>query len=200
MDRGFFARDGRDVAPDLLNLVLVHRGRSGRIVEVEAYAGEEDPGSHGYGGKTTRTATMFGPPGHLYVYFTYGMHWCANVVCGPEGVCSAVLIRALAPLSGLEAMREARGRAARREIDLCSGPAKVCQALGLDGRHDGADLCHGNGPRLVDDGFAKPVEIGRSTRIGLTRGAERVWRWFVADDPNVSKGRPSGPDGVPAAR
>jgi DNA-3-methyladenine glycosylase len=115
-------------------------------------------------------------------------------------VCSAVLIRALAPLSGLEAMREARGRAARREIDLCSGPAKVCQALGLDGRHDGADLCHGNGPRLVDDGFAKPVEIGRSTRIGLTRGAERVWRWFVADDPNVSKGRPSGPDGVPAAR
>ena len=198
-DRAFFARDGRTVAPDLLDLVLVHGARSGRIVEVEAYAGPEDPGSHGFRGETPRTAAMFGPPGHLYVYFTYGMHWCANVVCGPEGTCSAVLIRALAPLSGLEEMRAARGPVARRDVDLCSGPAKTCQALGLDGGHDGVDLCEGEGPRVVDGGFGRPARIGRSTRIGLTQGVDRPWRWFVAGDPNVSKGRPSGPDGgVPA--
>jgi DNA-3-methyladenine glycosylase len=194
LDRAFFARDSRDVAPELLNLVLVHGGRSGRIVEVEAYAGEQDPGSHGFRGETPRTATMFGPPGHLYVYFTYGMHWCANVVCGPVGTCSAVLIRALAPLSGLEAMRAARGRAARSDVDLCSGPAKACQALGIDCAHDGADLCGGSGPDLVDDAMGTPAAIGRSTRIGLTRGSHHPWRWFVADDPNVSKGRPSGPE------
>lgn len=191
--RSFFARDGREVAPDLLHLVLVNGDRSGRIVEVEAYAGEQDPGSHGYRGRTPRTATMFGPPGHLYVYFTYGMHWCANVVCGPDGTCSAVLIRALAPLTGLDAMRAARGPAARRDVDLCSGPAKTCQALGLEGSHDGADLCSGDGPRVVDDGTGPPVEVGRSTRIGLTAGADRPWRWFVEGDPNVSHlTRPAG--------
>jgi len=194
-DRAFFARDSRMVAPDLLDLVLVHGERSGRIVEVEAYAGPDDPGSHGFRGETPRTAAMFGPPGHLYVYFTYGMHWCANVVCGPEGTCSAVLIRALAPLSGLEEMRAARGPVARRDVDLCSGPAKTCQALGLDGSHDGVDLCGGAGPRLVVGGFGRPARIGRSTRVGLTQGVDHPWRWFVAGDPNVSKGRPSGPDG-----
>jgi DNA-3-methyladenine glycosylase len=191
LDRAFFARDSRDVAPDLLNLVLRHGERSGRIVEVEAYAGSQDEGSHGYRGRTARTATMFGPPGHLYVYFTYGMHWCANVVCGPAGVCSAVLIRALAPLTGLDAMREARGPAARRDVDLCSGPAKTCQALGIEGGSDGADLCDGDGPHLVDDGVGRPAEITRTTRVGLTRGAEHPWRWFVTDEPHVSRGRPS---------
>jgi DNA-3-methyladenine glycosylase len=191
LDRAFFARDSRDVAPDMLNLVLMHGAKSGRIVEVEAYAGSEDAGSHGYRGRTARTATMFGPPGHLYVYFSYGMHWCANVVCGPAGVCSAVLIRALAPLTGLDAMRAARGPAARRDTDLCSGPAKTCQALGIDGDHDGTDLCERGGPVLVDDGIDAPTDIAHSTRIGLTRGAEHPWRWFVPDDPNVSRGRPS---------
>jgi DNA-3-methyladenine glycosylase len=179
------------VAPELLNLVLVNGGRSGRIVEVEAYAGPDDPGSHGYRGRTPRTATMFGPPGHLYVYFTYGMHWCANVVCGPVGTCSAVLIRALAPLTGLETMREARGPAVRGDRDLCSGPAKTCQAIGLNGAHDGADLCAEDGPHLVDDGFGPPPRIGRSARIGLTNGADRPWRWYVEGDPNVSRHRPS---------
>jgi DNA-3-methyladenine glycosylase len=183
------------VAPDLLNLVLMHGGRSGRIVEVEAYAGEEDPGSHGYRGETPRTATMFGPPGHLYVYFSYGMHWCANVVCGSDGTCSAVLVRALAPLTGLDAMRTARGPAARHDRDLCSGPAKTCQALGLDGSHDGADLCAADGPRLVDDGTGPPIVVGNSTRIGLTAGAEHRWRWFVEGDPNVSRGRFTRPEG-----
>jgi DNA-3-methyladenine glycosylase len=191
LDRAFFTRDSRDVAPELLNLVLRHGERSGRIVEVEAYAGSDDEGSHGYRGETARTATMFGPPGHLYVYFTYGVHWCANVVCGPEGVCSAVLIRALAPLTGLGAMRAARGPAARRDTDLCSGPAKTCQALGIDGDHDGDDLCDGPGPVLLDDGRATSTDIASSTRIGLTKGAEHPWRWFVPEDPNVSRGRPS---------
>ncbi|MEL7207116.1 MAG: DNA-3-methyladenine glycosylase [Actinomycetota bacterium] len=186
-DRGFFARDGREVAPELLGAVLEHQGRTGRIVEVEAYAGVEDPGSHGYRGPTPRTATMFGPPGHLYVYFTYGMHWCANVVCGPEGTCSAVLLRALAPLEGLEDMYAARGPAARRDRDLCSGPAKLCQALGLDGDNDGDDLCGADGPRVRELGARPDAEIVNTTRIGLTKGTDLPWRWFLAGDPNVSR-------------
>ena len=193
LPRSFYARDGRVVAPELLNKVLVHGGRAGRVVEVEAYAGEEDPGSHGYRGPTPRTMTIFGPPGHLYVYFTYGMHWCANVVCGRDGTCSAVLIRALHPLAGLDEMRVARGRAGRRVTDLCSGPAKTCQALGLDGAHDGADLSSTDGPHLLDDDTAPPADPGRSTRVGLTSGAEHPWRWYVDGDPHVSKGRPSAP-------
>ena len=141
LDRDFYARGALEVAPELLNKVLVAPdGRAGRIVEVEAYRGADDPGSHGFRGPTRRTAVMFGPAGHLYVYFTYGMHWCANAVAGADGVAAAVLLRALTPLQGLDAMYEARGRAARRDRDLCSGPAKLTQALGIDGALDGADL------------------------------------------------------------
>jgi DNA-3-methyladenine glycosylase len=179
------------VAPELLNKVLVHGDRAVRIVEVEAYAGGEDPGSHAFRGRTPRTAVMFGPGGHLYVYFTYGMHWCANAVCGPDGVASAVLLRAGAPLAGVAEMFAARP-AARRERDLCSGPAKLCQALGLDGSHDGDDLVAGGGAVLLDDGTPPPEQPGVSTRIGLSAGQEHPWRWFVVGDANVSGPRHLG--------
>ncbi len=189
--RSFLARDPREVAPGLLGKVLVHDTpdgrRSGRIVEVEAYCGPIDPGAHTYRGRTARNATMFGEAGLLYVYFTYGMHWCANVVCGDVGEGVAVLVRALAPLEGVEDMRAARGRAARRDRDLCSGPAKLAQALGLDGTHDGVDLL-GDGPvGLWDDGTPPPVEPVQATRVGLSAGAEHPWRWYVPDDPNISR-------------
>ena len=160
--------------------------RVGRIVEVEAYCGAADPGSHAYRGMTPRNRTMFGPPGGLYVYFTYGMHWCANVVCGDEGEGVAVLLRALAPVAGLEAMFAARPRA-RRERDLCSGPAKLCQAFGLDGSFDGADLVTADrGVWLADDGTPPPAHPHQTTRIGLSAGAEHPWRWCVPGDVNVS--------------
>ncbi len=187
LHRAFFARDSRVVAPELLNKVLVAGECSARIVEVEAYAGGEDPASHGYRGETPRTRVMFGPAGHLYVYFTYGMHWCANAVCGDVGESSAVLLRAAAPLTGLEWMRERRGPAARRERDLCSGPAKLCQAFGIDKAHDGADLVTDNSDvTIVDDGTPPPPDPGVSRRIGLSVGVEHEWRWYVPGDPNVS--------------
>jgi DNA-3-methyladenine glycosylase len=174
------------VAPWLLNKVLVCGERSGRIVEVEAYRGPKDPASHAYRGLTPRTAVMFGEPGRLYVYFTYGMHWCANVVCGPEGEAAAVLIRALAPMEGLEQMRQVRA-AARRDRDLCNGPAKLCQALGITGVDNGTDLLAPSaGVRLVDDGTPPPKRPGRGTRIGIRVATEQRWRWWVAGDPNVS--------------
>ena len=187
LDREFFRRDSRAVARSLLNKFLTRDRRGGRIVEVEAYAGEQDPGSHGYRGRTERTITMFGPPGFLYVYFIYGMHWCANVVCGEAGTCSAVLIRALAPTAGIDEMRAARP-GARGDRDLCSGPAKLCQALGIRGSDDGSDVVTGDrGIRIGDDGTPPPEVPGQSVRIGLSAGAEHPWRWFVPGDPNLSR-------------
>jgi DNA-3-methyladenine glycosylase len=181
------AGDPLEVAPQLLNTLLVHGDRVARIVEVEAYRGIEDPASHAYRGPTKRNAVMFGPPGRLYVYFTYGMHWCANVVCGPEGVAGAVLLRAAAPVAGLDAMWSAR-RAARTERDLCSGPAKLCQAMGLNRDHDGADLFVADrGVSLVTDGMSPPLRPGVGVRIGIRQAAEHPWRWWVPDDPNVSR-------------
>ena len=188
LGRNFYARSALEVAPDLLNRVLVAAdGRAGRIVEVEAYRGEDDPGSHGFRGPTKRNVTMFGPPGHLYVYFTYGMHWCANVVAETDGVAAAVLLRALTPLEGLEAMYAARGPAARTERDLCSGPAKLTQALGIDGALDGADLVSGDrGVTIVDDGQPPPTPAV-TTRIGLTRGAELPWRFHIEGTADISR-------------
>jgi DNA-3-methyladenine glycosylase len=187
LTREFYGRDSRVVAPELLNKVLRHGRRAGRIVEVEAYCGAEDPGAHSYRGMTARNRVMFGPAGGLYVYFTYGMHWCANAVCGDEGVGIAVLLRALAPVDGVDEMRAARP-AARRDRDLCSGPAKLCQALGIDGGFDGADLLTGDkGVVILDDGTPPPADPVQSTRIGLTNGAEHPWRWHVPGDPNVSR-------------
>ena len=188
LGRNFYARSALDVAPDLLHKVLVAAdGRAGRIVEVEAYRGEDDPGSHGFRGPTKRNATMFGPPGHLYVYFTYGMHWCANVVAETDGVAAAVLLRALTPLEGLEAMYAARGPAARTERDLCSGPAKLTQALGIDGALDGADLVSGDrGVTIVDDDQPPPTPAV-TTRIGLTSGAELPWRFYIEGTADISR-------------
>jgi DNA-3-methyladenine glycosylase len=184
-----------------LNKVLVHRDPSAgrlavRLVEVEAYAGADDPASHGYRGPTPRTMTMFGPAGHLYVYFTYGMHWCMNVVAGEEGVASAVLLRGGAPITGIETMRRRRVKA-RRDTDLCSGPARMTQALGISGAHDGTDLLRG-AITLVDDGTPPPDRPSVTNRVGLNagQGDTDAWRWFVAGEPNVSRGKPSGGGGA----
>jgi DNA-3-methyladenine glycosylase len=180
---GFYQRDAREVAPELLNKLLVVGSRSGRIVEVEAYAGSEDPGSHAHRGLTKRNAVMFGPPGHLYVYFTYGMHWCANAVCSPAGSATAVLLRALEPVSGLDEMRGLRSRGQKHPLadrDLCRGPARLCQALGIDGRANGVNLMTGDGGvRMVDDGTPPPATPVVTLRIGLTAGADLPWRFVV---------------------
>ena len=187
LDREFYRRDSREVAPDLLNKVVVAGERRGRILEVEAYCGGEDPAAHSYRGPTARNATMFGPPGHLYVYFTYGMHWCCNPVCGDDGVGVAVLLRALEPLDGLDAMRAARGGV--RDRDLCRGPARLCQALGITGGADGADLVTGDrGLTIVDDGTPPPSAPGVGPRIGITHAADSPWRWWVPGSPFVSRG------------
>ena len=187
LQRGFFARDSLEVAPELLNKLIAFGSCRGRLVEVEAYKGADDPGSHGYRGMTPRTEVMFGPAGRLYVYFTYGMHWCANVVCGAAGECSAVLIRAVAPLEGLSEMRKRRP-AARRDRDLCSGPAKFTSAFGIDGTHNGADLVTADaGIELLDDGTPPPADPGCSTRIGLSAGVELPWRWYVRGCADLSR-------------
>jgi DNA-3-methyladenine glycosylase len=188
LPRRFYRRDSREVAVELLNKLFVRGSRVARIVEVEAYRGANDPASHAFRGRTARNATMFGPPGHLYVYFTYGMHWCANAVCGDDGEGTAVLLRAAVPLDGLDDMRAARGPVARRDRDLCSGPAKLAQAFGLDRAFDGADLVTGDtGVVIVDDGTGPPARPGNSTRVGLRSGAEHPWRWFVEGSEHVSR-------------
>jgi DNA-3-methyladenine glycosylase len=186
LTRAFYRRDPLDLAPLLLHKILVHGECAGRIVEVEAYR-EDDEASHSYRGRTPRNGTMFGRPGLLYVYFSYGMHWCANVVCGEHGTGAAVLLRALEPIAGVDLMLERRP-AARNERDLCSGPGKLTRSFGLERAHDGCDLARGDGPYLLDDGTPPPARPGRSPRIGISRAAEKPWRFFVADSPFVSRG------------
>jgi DNA-3-methyladenine glycosylase len=194
LPRAFYDRDARDLAPLLLNKVLLRRaggpGRTrlaARIVEVEAYLGSDDAGSHAFRGRTPRTEVMFGPPGHLYVYFTYGMHWCANVVAGKQGDAAAVLLRAAAPLTGLPAMRAARVKA-RSDRELCAGPARLCQSFAITGAENGADLV--GGPLvIVDDGVPPPSSPAITVRVGLSpgRGDEHPWRFTVPGDPNLSR-------------
>ena len=181
MKRSDLSGDPVDLAPWLLNKVLAKGDRAGRIVEVEAYKGSIDPASHAYRGETVRTAVMFGPAGFLYVYFTYGMHWCANVVTGPEGQASALLIRALAPLRGVDEMRHARA-AARHDRDLCNGPAKLCQALGITGADSGADLLARRARGRTDG-----RRLGQGSGCSMTgprrrnvpvRGSGSVSRWL----------------------
>ena len=160
----------------------------GRIVEVEAYFGESDPAAHSFAGKTARNAVLFGPPGHAYVYFVYGMHFCLNVSCEPEGIAGCVLLRALEPLCGLEAMTVGRGLAARKAVtSLTSGPGRLCQAFGVTRERDnGADLTAPESDlQILDDGFVAG-EVLVTPRIGITKDAERAARLVIADNPFVS--------------
>jgi DNA-3-methyladenine glycosylase len=174
------------VAPLLLGGLLSHGGVTVRLSEVEAYAGAADPGSHAFRGRTDRNATMFGPAGRLYVYFTYGMHFCANVVCGPEGLASGCLLRAGEVVDGLEVARERRLGSSDR--DLARGPARLTQALGLTREHDGADLARGP-VRLTLGEPVDPVSTG--PRVGLRGAPERPWRFWITGDPTVSVYRPA---------
>jgi DNA-3-methyladenine glycosylase len=176
-----FARSVHEVAPELVGAELYVGGVGGVIVEVEAYD-HEDPAAHGYRGRTTRTASMFGPPGHVYVYRSYGIHWCLNFVCEPEGVASAVLIRALEPTRGLDVMRSRRGLDSTRL--LCAGPGRLCQALALTGAHDGLPL---DRPPFELRPRQHPVEVVTGLRIGITKAADRPWRYGLAGSAFLSR-------------
>ena len=223
--RDFFARPAQEVAPDLLGCVLRHDTLAGAVAvlvtEAEAYAGTADAASHAFRGRTARTAVMFGQPGHAYVYFTYGMHFCVNLVCLPEGTASAVLLRAGRVIDGAALAAERRlaaargGGAGRRSAagqgngtgvgpsagtpiaarDLARGPARLCQALGIDRELDGADVCDPGSPLRIS-GPVLAVEaagVGRGPRVGVSRAAEVPWRFWIAGEPTVSAYRPHAP-------
>jgi DNA-3-methyladenine glycosylase len=181
LSRAFFARDVHEVARDLIGTTLLVGGVGGTIVEVEAYD-QEDPASHGFGGRTARNASMFGPAGHAYVYRSYGVHWCLNFVTGDEGRASAVLLRALEPTHGLEAMRTRRGLADVRL--LCAGPGRLCQALGVTREHDGAAL---DRPPFTLRARAREPEIITGARVGITRAADLPWRYTLAGSRVLSR-------------
>ena len=203
ISREFFARPSVEVAPDLLGRVLEHETPAGlvavELTEVEAYAGRSDPASHAYRGKTRRNAVMFGPPGHAYVYFTYGMHFCVNMVClGEEGSASAVLLRAGAIIAGedLARARRARGPGVVASRDLARGPARLCQALAIDRSLDGADVCVAQSPLRVRAGAGNPARSAKiltGPRVGVSSAAEIPWRYWYEGDPTVSVYRPHVP-------
>ena len=170
-----------EVAPDLIGCSLLVDGVGGPIVEAEAYD-HEDPASHGFRGETARNRSMFGPPGHAYVYRSYGIHWCLNLVCEEEGIAAAVLIRAVEPVDGVEEMRARRGLGEPRL--LCSGPGRLCEALGVTQEHDGLPLDRAPfelRPRGDD------VEVVTGPRVGITRAADLPWRYGLAGSPFVSR-------------
>jgi DNA-3-methyladenine glycosylase len=217
LPREFFERPSTQVAPDLLGCVLWHDSPAGpvavRLAEVEAYAGRADPASHAFRGQTARNGVMFGPAGHVYVYFTYGMHFCVNLVCQPAGQPEAVLIRAGAVIDGAELARQRRsGRAADpasdlavagadgsrkvREVDLARGPGRLCQALGIDRALDGADACAPESPLGIGPAAAEataPHDIRTGPRVGISQATDRPWRYWLAGDNHVSIFRPSKP-------
>jgi DNA-3-methyladenine glycosylase len=207
--RTFFARPSVEVAPDLLGCVLEHETADGlvavELTEVEAYAGRSDPASHAYRGKTARNAVMFGPPGHAYVYFTYGMHFCVNVVClGEEGSASAILLRAGRVIAGeeLACARRTRGTTVIAPRDLARGPARLCQALGIDRSQNGADMVSAGSPLRMLSGAGNPARsallasgdghpatprrIVTGPRVGVSSAAEIPWRFWYDGDPTVS--------------
>jgi DNA-3-methyladenine glycosylase len=209
--REFFDRPSPEVAADLLGCVLEHETAEGlvavQLTEVEAYAGETDPASHSYRGRTGRNGVMFGPPGYAYVYFTYGMHFCVNVVCMPEGIARAVLLRAGRVIVGEDLARRRRARwrteaaegAAEGSViparDLARGPARLCQALAIDRTQNGFDLCSVGSqlrlrpaePGLRPDG---KIEVATGPRVGVSAAADVPWRFWIAGDPTVSPYRP----------
>jgi DNA-3-methyladenine glycosylase len=231
LPREFFDRPATEVAPELLGCILWHTSAAGlvaaRLVEVEAYRGAIDPASHAFRGRTARNAVMFGPPGHAYVYFSYGMHYCVNLVCEPAGRAEAVLIRAGAVVAGAElagrrrfglpdttgspdgasmtvgsspAAALRRKRARSRDLDLARGPGRLCQALGIDRSLDGADACAPAGPLGIGppSTMDRPVvtaavTIATGPRVGISRAADRPWRYWLAGDGHVSVYRPSKP-------
>lgn len=190
-DLSFLAGDVLEVAPRLLGATLRHGDVAVRLTEVEAYAGSDDPGSHAYRGRTPRTEVMFGPAGRLYTYFTYGMHVCANVVTGPEGTASAVLLRAGEVVDGVATARARRPGSTDR--DLARGPARLCRALGVGLEHGGTDLAAG--PLLLEPGEpGEAVEaVSTGPRVGLRGAPDRPWRFWVTGDPSVSVYRPAAP-------
>jgi DNA-3-methyladenine glycosylase len=235
LPRDFFDRPATEVAPDLLGCILWHASPAGlvatRLVEVEAYRGAIDPASHAFRGRTARNAVMFGPAGHAYVYFSYGMHYCVNLVCEPAGCGEAVLLRAGAVVAGADLARRRRyglpdtaadavdgtspgdggttktggsgtsaGRIRSRELNLARGPGRLCQALGIDRSLDGADACGPSSPLGISPPSAAdpPVAAAASTiaagpRVGISRAADRPWRYWLAGDGHVSIYRPSKP-------
>jgi DNA-3-methyladenine glycosylase len=182
--RRFFDRSVHDVAPELVGATLFFDGVGGVIVEVEAYD-HEDPAAHGHRGKTARNASMFGAAGHAYVYRSYGIHWCLNFVCEGVGTASAVLIRALEPTTVLEAMRARRGVADVRL--LCAGPGRLCQALGITGEHDGLPL---DEPPFEVRAREREPEIALGPRVGITKAADKHWRYGLAGSPFLSRSFP----------
>jgi DNA-3-methyladenine glycosylase len=200
VDRRRLARPALVIAPYLLGAVLVSDVGGSRVAlrltEVEAYEGVDDPASHAFRGRTARTAVMFGPPGHLYCYFTYGMHWCANIVCGPDGVAAAVLMRAGEVVEGMHVARTRRP-AARRDVDLARGPARLASCLGMDASTNGADLCDpASSVRLESMPSRRPPGVVTGPRVGITVATERTWRFWLADEPTVSAFKAGGRKGV----
>jgi DNA-3-methyladenine glycosylase len=194
LTKDFYARDALSVARDLIGCLFLHRTDEGisavRLIETEAYRGLQDPGSHGYRGVTERTRVMFGPAGRLYVYFTYGMHWCANIVCGSEGVCEAVLLRAGEPVLGLDAMKRRRGNAS--PLLLAAGPARLAQALAISKEHNAASLLRGGAFWCATDELThryRSGDIAKTTRVGLGtgRGEELPWRFVVRGNRYASR-------------
>jgi DNA-3-methyladenine glycosylase len=197
LDAAFFARDPRKVSRELLGKVLVReagtKGTSrltGRIVEVEAYLGENDPAAHSFAGRTLRNEVLFGPPGHAYVYFIYGNHYCLNVSCEPEGQAGGVLFRALQPLTGMEEMARARGIVVRTPRDLrllTSGPGRLAEAFGITrARDNNCDLTSAeSGLWIGEDGY-RPKHVLLSPRVGITKAADRKLRYTIAENPFVS--------------
>jgi DNA-3-methyladenine glycosylase len=181
LTRAFFKRSVLEVAPELIGATFLHNGVGGLIVEVEAYR-QTDPAAHSFGGPTARNAVMFGPPGYVYVYRSYGIHWCVNFVCEPKGSASAVLLRAVEPTVGLSAMRRRRG--VKDERLLCSGPGRVCEALGITIADYGLAL---DEPPFELYGRTGEVDVFTGPRIGLTKAVDRPWRYGLKSSRFLSK-------------